>query len=248
MMRTRLLALALAVAGGLATADRAQAQVIYYQSPYYYHTPYNPLVRTWSTPYAYSTYVAPVVVPTRFTYPYWGQVTYGNQGQFVPAGATTTTTSATVTGTATTDQSPGSAATTAGPAYTPPAITAGTSSGTTVTTGTTAGATTGTGVQPVVYSAPAPAWVQVAHTTYTPAAVPIGSAYYTGDSYIAPSRYYYSAYGTPMPQQFIATGGQASTSGGFTNPYFTTSFGQGYGGWGYGRGWAGWGRGWGWGW
>ena len=76
-MRTRLLALALTVAGVLAVGDRAQAQVIYYETPWYYNSPSNPLVRTWSTPYVYSTYVNPIVVPTRFTYPYWGQVTYG---------------------------------------------------------------------------------------------------------------------------------------------------------------------------
>src|SRR5687767_4666645 len=80
-MRRTLVALTLAAAGTLA-ADRAQAQVIYYGTPIYYHSAQNPTVRTYSTAAAYSTYTSPIIVPTRFTYPYWGQVTWGNMAQF----------------------------------------------------------------------------------------------------------------------------------------------------------------------
>jgi hypothetical protein len=229
-MRTRLLAVALTLAGVLAVGDRAQAQVIYYETPVYYHSPWNPLVRTYSTPVAYSTYVSPIIVPTRFTYPYWGQVTYGT---VPPAGATTTTTTtpttpATTTGTVTTPT-----ATVTDASYTKPADAKEKSSA-------------GTAVQAVAYRPPAPAWVQVGHTTYTAAAVPIGSVYYSGDAYIPPSRYYYSPYGTPVSST-VPTSGQYSMYAGYSTPYFSTSFAQGYGGWGNGRGWAGWGRGWGWG-
>jgi hypothetical protein len=86
----------------------------------------------------------------------------------------------------------------------------------------------------------------VGHTTYTAAAVPIGSVYYAGDAYIPPSRYYYSPYGTPVSYT-VPTSGNYSMYAGYSSPYFSTSYAQGYGGWGNGRGWAGWGRGWGWG-
>src|SRR5947209_18634183 len=67
----------LAAAGfALGLGDRASAQVIYYNTPAYYTSPYTPLVRTYSTPVMYSTYTSPIVVPTRFTYPAWGTVAY----------------------------------------------------------------------------------------------------------------------------------------------------------------------------
>ncbi|HEX3152238.1 MAG TPA: hypothetical protein VHR66_29460 [Gemmataceae bacterium] len=70
------LVLAAAIAGLFAVGDRASAQVIYYNSPVYYNSPHNPLVRTYSTPVMYSTYTSPIVVPTRFVDPPFGTVAY----------------------------------------------------------------------------------------------------------------------------------------------------------------------------
>src|SRR5262249_53528830 len=69
-------AVVLATALMLGTSDRASAQVIYYNTPIYYTSPYTPFVRTYSMPVMYSTYTSPIVVPTRFVSPPWGTVAY----------------------------------------------------------------------------------------------------------------------------------------------------------------------------
>src|SRR6516165_6665843 len=76
-MRRGLVAVA-ALASLCGLADRASAQVIYYFTPYYYNSPFNPMVRTYSTPVMYSTYTSPIVVPTRFVYPPFGTVAYAS--------------------------------------------------------------------------------------------------------------------------------------------------------------------------
>src|SRR5262245_44856944 len=74
-MRLRLVTAA-ALAGLFACADRAPAQVVYYSTPLYYNSPFNPYVRTYSMPVMYSTYTSPVVIPTRFVDPPFGTVGY----------------------------------------------------------------------------------------------------------------------------------------------------------------------------
>ena len=63
-MRRGLVAV-VALAGLCGLADRASAQVIYYNTPVYYTTPFNPLVRTYSMPVVYSTYTSPSSPPVR---------------------------------------------------------------------------------------------------------------------------------------------------------------------------------------
>jgi hypothetical protein len=75
-MRQRLLIVATSIAGLCAVADQASAQVINYNTPVYYNSPHNPLVRTYSTPVMYSTYTSPIIVPTRFVDPSFGTVPY----------------------------------------------------------------------------------------------------------------------------------------------------------------------------
>ena len=88
------LVVATALAGLCGMADRASAQVIYYSTPYYYNSPFNPTVRTYSTPVMYSTYTSPIVVPTRFVYPPFGTqaYTYPPLGASTAAATTATTT------------------------------------------------------------------------------------------------------------------------------------------------------------
>jgi hypothetical protein len=218
-MRTSLLVGMLAAAGLLMSAGQGRAQVIYYGTPGYYHSPHNPLVRTWSTPYVYSTYSSPIIVPTRFVVPAWGSVTWGTAGQAQATASATTTKEGAKNGNSEADSN-GSTADEKG-------------SGEKVT-------------RAVAVAPPAPAFVQVGHSTYTPAPVAVGSVYYSGDAYIPPSRYYYYPYSTYPTAGFApygptlppATSYPYSTYAGYTSPYFQISYGQGYGGWGAGRGWG----------
>lgn len=74
-MRNKLLAAATLFVT-LAIADRTHAQVIYYSTPGSTNTPFNPLVRTYSTPVFYSNYTSPIFVPTYFVTPEFGSVRY----------------------------------------------------------------------------------------------------------------------------------------------------------------------------
>jgi hypothetical protein len=96
-MRRGLMAVAL-LTGLCGFADRASAQVIYYSTPYYYNSPFNPLVRTYSTPVMYSTYTSPIIIPTRFVTPPFGTVGY----DYPPVAAAAATTATTPSGTSTT--------------------------------------------------------------------------------------------------------------------------------------------------
>lgn len=225
-MRRGLVAVA-ALAGLCGLADRAWAQVIYYSTPYYYNSPFNPLVRTYSTPVVYSTYTSPIVVPTRFVYPPFGTQAYDHPPNAVlPAAATTT----------------------------PDAATGESTPGTAKAKDTKAGPTAA--VRPAGSIQPYPAFRQVGYSTYTTAPLPVGYVYYSGDAYNAPSAHFYTPYAYApyadpyVPSYLSPTAGTTSTMnyGGYATPYFQVQFGQGYGGWGMGRGWGGWGRGPGWGW
>jgi hypothetical protein len=219
-MRRTLLAFTLAAAGALAVAGRAEAQVIYYGTPVYYHSPHNPLVRTYSTAAAYSTYTSPIIVPTRFTYPYWGQVTWGNAAQFQPP-----------------------------PPAKKEEAKDGKKNGDTTAAKKDGDASSGAVTQ-AAFVPPAPAWVQVGPSTYTAAPVAVGAVYYSGDAYIPPSWYYYYPYSTYPTAGFAPYGATAPPAtgtgpafqdrsyGGYTTPYFQVSFGSGYGNWGDGRGWG----------
>ena len=185
-MRLLVVSAAAAIASLFAVADQASAQVIYYNTPVYYNSPMNPLVRTYSTPVMYSSYTSPIIVPTRFVDPPFGTVGYA----YPPAAA----------------------------GYGLP------------------------GVQPY------PAFRQVGYSTYSPAPVPIGGAYYSGDAYIPPSYYRNTPYDYGPGMNFNAAAAQAPNSyyylpyqnyGAFASPYFQMQFGQGYGGWGAARGWGG---------
>lgn len=217
-----------ALAGLCGLADRASAQVIYYSTPYYYNSPFNPTVRTYSTPVMYSTYTSPIVVPTRFVYPPFGTVGYDN-----PPNAIQTT-------------------------FAKPADAADRSAATTATVTTAAGTTTtATAVRPAGSIQPYPAFRQIGFSTYTTAPLPVGWVYYSGDAYNAPSSHFYTPYAAgpahdaSVPYYYSAAAA-ANTGpmnyGAYASPYFQTQFGEGYGGWGMGRGWGGWGRGWSWGW
>lgn len=216
----RLGLVAVAAAGlVLGLSDRAAAQVIYYNTPVYYTSPYTPFVRTYSTPVMYSTYTSPIVVPTRFTYPAWGTVGY----DYPPAAAgQVNALNSTAAGSTGSSGSSGSGSSTA------------TSS------------STNSAVVRAGYVQPYPAFRQVGFSTYTNAALPIGGAYYSGDAYIPPSAYGYTPY--PEHGYAPYGYGPPMSYGAFATPYYQIQFGEGYGGWGMGRGWGGWGRGWGWGW
>ena len=224
-----------ALAGLCGLADRADAQVIYYSTPYYYNSPFNPTVRTYSTPVMYSTYTSPIVVPTRFVYPPFGTVGYDHPPNAIQ----------------TTFAKPASGATSSGSSATTD------SSNTTATVTTAAGTTTTAAARPAGSIQPYPAFRQIGFSTYTTAPLPVGWVYYSGDAYNAPSSHFYTpyaagpAYDASVPYYYSAANA-ANTGpmnyGAYASPYFQIQYGQGYGGWGVGRGWGGWGRGWSWGW
>lgn len=237
-MRRALVAVA-ALAGLCGAADRASAQVIYYSTPYYYNSPFNPTVRTYSTPVMYSTYTSPIVVPTRFVYPPFGTVGYNfppnAAGEAMAAAAAAATKTETKTETKTTEKGKES----------------------TVTEKTTAAGTTAAGQGPAGYIQPYPAFRQIGYSTYTTAPLPVGWVYYSGDAYNAPSAHFYTPYAyAPYADRYVPSYYQAAASsatpnmnyGAYATPYYQIQYGQGYGGWGMGRGWGGWGRGWSWGW
>lgn len=220
-----------ALAGLLGLGDRAEAQVIYYSTPYYYNSPFNPLVRTYSTPVVYSTYTSPIVVPTRFVYPPFGTEAYAYPpNPVLPASGTS---------------SPDAAKADAGRRS---------ETGKDMKAGPAAAQRAAGPIQPY------PAFRQVGFSTYTTAPLPVGHVYYSGDAYNAPSVHFYTQYAyAPYADPYVpyysgpTTTVSAPTSppmnyGGYATPYFQVQFGQGYGGWGMGRGWGGWGRGPGWGW
>jgi hypothetical protein len=105
-MRARTLFAILPVFAVLAVAERSQAQQIYYQPVGYVNTPFNPLVRTYATPYFYSNYTSPIIVPTYFVTPEFGSVRYAahygaaapNTPTVYPIGYTTYTTFPTAVG------------------------------------------------------------------------------------------------------------------------------------------------------
>jgi hypothetical protein len=210
----RLAITAIAAAGlVLGMGDRASAQVIYYNTPVYYTSPFTPFIRTYSTPVMYSTYTSPIVVPTRFVYPPWGTVAY----DYPPVAA-------------------GQVAALNSPP--PKKATTTTSSGSSATSTTT---TPPTGVVRAGYVQPYPAFRQIGYSTYSNAPLPIGGVYYSGDAYIPPSAYTYTPYpefGPAWPYYYTPP----LNYGAFATPYFQVQFGEGYGGWGWGRGWGGWAR------
>jgi hypothetical protein len=237
-MRRGLVAVA-ALVGLCGLADRASAQVIYYFTPYYYNSPFNPTVRTYSTPVMYSTYTSPIVVPTRFVYPPFGTVAYdyppNAAGEMAAAAAAARAKTETKVETKTT----------------------GKGKETTVTEKTTTTGTAPAGVVPAGYIQPYPAFRQVGYSTYTTAPLPVGWVYYSGDAYNAPSSHFYTPYAyAPYADQYVPYYNSAAASyptstmnyGAYATPYYQIQYGQGYGGWGMGRGWGGWGRGWSWGW
>ena len=226
-----------ALAGLCGLAGGAKAQVIYYSTPYYYNSPFNPTVRTYSTPVMYSTYTSPIVVPTRFVYPPFGTVGYDNPPNAIQ---TTFGTSASAS------SGSGSGSSTSGSSTTTDGSTSTTDGGSTTATTRPAGS-----IQPY------PAFRQVGYSTYTTAPLPVGWVYYSGDAYNAPSSHFNTpyaagpAYDASVPSYYSAANA-ANTGpmnyGAYASPYFQIQYGQGYGGWGMGRGWGGWGRGWTWGW
>ena len=232
-MRRGLVVLA-ALAGLCALADRASAQVIYYSTPFYYNSPFNPTVRTYSTPVMYSTYTSPIVVPTRFVYPPFGTVGYDHPPNAINATLTPVAAKVETTKSET------------------PKATA--SAGTATAGGATA---TATATRPAGYIQPYPAFRQIGYSTYTTAPLPVGWVYYSGDAYNAPSSHFYTPYAAgpaydPYVPYYYSAAAAANTApmnyGAYASPYFQIQYGQGYGGWGSGRGWGGWGRGWTWGW
>jgi hypothetical protein len=234
---------AVALAGLFACADRAPAQVVYYSTPLYYNSPFNPYVRTYSMPVMYSTYTSPVIIPTRFVDPPFGTVGYTYPPTAWGAAATAPAAAAAV-GTA--PASPvGSAAA---------AVETKTASGSAPRSAT--GAAGAGAVAQGGYIQPFPAFRQVGYSTYSPAPVPIGGVFYSGDAYIPPSSYRNTPYdyGPGMNfNQFAQTYNSyyylpynlsVANYGAYVSPYFQVQFGQGYGGWGWGRGWGGWGWSW----
>jgi hypothetical protein len=240
MMRLSLVTVA-ALAGLLACADRAPAQVVYYSTPAYYNSPFNPYVRTYSMPVMYSTYTSPVVIPTRFVDPPFGTVGYGYPPAVTTAGGVTTSTAAAAVASASSDTS----AARSGESKT---------SGGGARSSTAAGGTAA--LVPAGYVQPFPAFRQIGYSTYSTAPVPIGGVYYSGDAYVPPSYYRYTPYdyGPGMNYNQSAQGYNsyyylpynltAANYGAYVSPYFQLQFGQGYGGWGWGRGWGGWGWSW----
>lgn len=67
---------------------------------------------------------------------------------------------------------------------------------------------------------PYPAFRQVGFTTYSPAPLPAGAVYYSGDAYNAPSTHYYTRYYDRGP---------AGNFGAFASPYTQFGSGAGYG-------------------
>ena len=250
-MRRGLMAVA-ALAGLCGLADRASAQVIYYSTPYYYNSPFNPTVRTYSTPVMYSTYTSPIVVPTRFVYPPFGTQAYTYPPNAVNAQAAAVTKTSTTSATSTGPDAKKEATKTT---TTKTESAKGTTTTTTKTT-TATGASGSASAGAPGYIQPYPAFRQIGYTTYTTAPLPVGGVYYSGDAYNAPSAHFYTPYAyapyaDPYVPQYYSGAATAATTmnyGAYATPYFQIQFGQGYGGWGMGRGWGGWGRGWGWGW
>ena len=220
MMR-RWLVIAAALAGLFACADRALAQVVYYSTPVYYNSPFNPYVRTYSMPVMYSTYTNPVIVPTRFTVPSFGTVGYTYPPATTAGGATTSTVAAAV-GTA-----PASAV-----AATANVVRAGGY------------------VQPfpafrqVGYSTYSTAPVPIGGAYYSgDAYVPPSYYRYTPYDY-GPGMNYNQDAQSHNSLYYLPSNLSNSNYGAYASPYFQVQFGQGYGGWGWGRGWGGWGWSW----
>ena len=231
-----------ALAGLCGLADRASAQVIYYSTPYYYNSPFNPTVRTYSTPVVYSTYTSPIVVPTRFVYPPFGTVGYDNPPNAIHGVYTQESTGSKSDSNKSDSSKSGSDS--------------GSGSGSGASSSSDGESTRTVLRRPSGSIQPYPAFRQIGYTTYTTAPLPVGWVYYSGDAYNAPSSQYYTpyaagpAYDASVPS-YSSEANAANTGpmnyGAYASPYFQMQFGQGYGGWGQGRGWGGWGRGWSWG-
>ena len=198
-------------------------------TPYYYNSPFNPLVRTYSIPVMYSTYTSPIVVPTRFVYP--------------PFGTRRTTTR----------RSAGEHGGRGGPK---PRQTRPTKTGDEVREDDRAATKPSGG--PPRYTQPYPAFRQVGYSTYTTGPAAGRRGVLLGRRLQRPVGALLHAVRLRPLRRPVCAGLLLGTAndidhqpmnyGAFASPYFQVQFGQGYGGWGMGRGWGGWGRGPGWGW
>src|SRR5262245_12671707 len=207
-MRLRLVTLA-ALAGLFSCADRAPAQVVYYSTPLYYNSPFNPYVRTYSMPVMYSSYTSPVVIPTRFVDPPFGTVGYTYPAAPTVAGGTSTAAAAVGTASA---SAVGATANVVRAGYTQPFPAFR-------QVGYSTYSTAPVPIGGVYYSGDA--YVPPSYYRYTP------YDFGPGMNYNQFAQTYNSLYYLPYN---LTTANYA----GYVSPYFQVQFGQGYGGWGWG--------------